>query len=165
MVDRLSTLFNKMHQSRLRDLKGLLNCSMPLVFSFSCAIKLSKNHQSIWNPYIPSRVGFLAWEASQGKVLTLNKLTRRGRALANMCFLCEEKEETTDHLLLHYIRTRILWELFFLLSAYVGCHPIQFGRLFLLGKESVWVKSEKGMNGSSPVSFLDHMACKEQGGL
>ena len=34
-------------------------------------------------------------------------------ALTNRCFLCHEKEETIDHHLLHYTKTRVLWELFF----------------------------------------------------
>ena len=32
----------------------------------------------IWNPYVPPRVGFFAWEASWGKVLNLDQLKRRG---------------------------------------------------------------------------------------
>ena len=42
----------------------------------------------------------------------LGQLKRRGITLANMCFLCEEEEETIDHLLIHYQRTRSLWDLF-----------------------------------------------------
>ena len=40
-------------------------------------------HLSIWNPYVPNRVGFFAWEAFWGKVLTLEKLKRWRRVLAN----------------------------------------------------------------------------------
>ena len=31
----------------------------------------------------------------------------------NRCFLCQEREETVDHLLLHFAKTRVLWELVF----------------------------------------------------
>ena len=50
-----------------------------------------------------------------GKALTLDLIQKRGWALANRCFLCHEKEEIIDHLLLHCTKTRVLWELFFTL--------------------------------------------------
>ena len=41
-----------------------------------------------------------------------DQLKRRGRALANKCFLCEEDEETIEHLSVHCKKARILWDLF-----------------------------------------------------
>ena len=67
--------------------------------------------RSIWNPIVPPKLGFFAWEASWGKVLTLDQLKRRGIPLVNRCFLCEEKEETIDHLLIHCSRAKMLWDL------------------------------------------------------
>ena len=32
----------------------------------------------IWNPCVPTKVGFFAWEASWGKVLTLDQLKKEG---------------------------------------------------------------------------------------
>ena len=74
-------------------------------------------HRFIWNYCVPSKVGFLAWEATWGRILTLHMLKRCTRALANICFLCKEKEETIDHLLLHCSKSRLLWDL---LLAIVG---------------------------------------------
>ena len=68
-------------------------------------------YRSIWNPIVPPKLGFFAWEASWGKVLTLDQLKRRGIPLVNRCFLCEEKEETIDHLLIHCSRAKMLWDL------------------------------------------------------
>ena len=68
--------------------------------------------RSVWNHVIPSKISFFAWEASWGKLITLDQLKRRGRALANRCCLCEEDEETIDHLLIHYKMARMLWDLF-----------------------------------------------------
>ena len=39
------------------------------------------------------------------KVLILDQVQRRGRSLANRCFLCLEHEESIEHLLLHYEKT------------------------------------------------------------
>ena len=38
-------------------------------------------YRSVWNPVVP--LGFFTWEATWGKVLTLDQLKRRGRAFAN----------------------------------------------------------------------------------
>ena len=65
---------------------------------------------------MPIKVGFFAWEASWGKLLTQDQLKRRGRSLANRCFLCCE-EETIDHMLVQCEKARLLWQL---LLAIVG---------------------------------------------
>ena len=67
--------------------------------------------RSIWNPIVLSKLGFFAWEASWGKVLILDQLKRRGIPLVNRCFLCEENEETIDHLFIHCSRAKMLWDL------------------------------------------------------
>ena len=67
----------------------------------------------IWN--VQPKVSFFAREATWSKTLTLDLIQKRGWALANRCFLCYEKEETIDHLLLRCTKTGVLWELFFTL--------------------------------------------------
>ncbi|RVX00840.1 putative ribonuclease H protein [Vitis vinifera] len=67
----------------------------------------------IWRACVPPKVAFFAWEASWGKILTLDQLQRRGYSLANRCFLCLAEAETVDHLLLHCVMTRALWNLLF----------------------------------------------------
>ena len=58
---------------------------------------------------VQPKISFFAWEATWGKGLTLDMVQKRGRALANRCFMCLEKEETIDHLLLHCSKTRVLF--------------------------------------------------------
>ena len=65
----------------------------------------------VWNSWVPTKVSFFTWEASWGKVLTLDQLKKRGRSLANRCFLCGEGAETVDHLLIHCSKAKILWDL------------------------------------------------------
>ncbi|RVW94296.1 putative ribonuclease H protein [Vitis vinifera] len=55
----------------------------------------------IWSSFVPSKVGFFAWEAAWGKVLTQDQLKRRGWKLANRCPLCCDEEETINHILIH----------------------------------------------------------------
>ena len=62
----------------------------------------------IWSPCVPTKVSFFAWEASWGKVLTLDQLKKRGQILAKRCFLCCEEEKSIDHILIHCTRARVI---------------------------------------------------------
>ena len=58
-------------------------------------------------------MGFFAWEASWGKVLTQDQLKRRDWILANRCSLCCAEEETINHILVHCSKAKVLWDLVF----------------------------------------------------
>ncbi|KAL6350788.1 hypothetical protein AAG906_031374 [Vitis piasezkii] len=53
-------------------------------------------YRRIWMEKVPTKVSFFAWEASWGKILTLDKLQRRGWQLPNRCFLCGYEEESVE---------------------------------------------------------------------
>ena len=55
--------------------------------------------KGVWVPSAPTKAAFYAWETAWGKVLTLDKLQRRGWHLPNRCYLCGCAEETIHHLL------------------------------------------------------------------
>ena len=65
----------------------------------------------IWVDRVLTKVAFFVWEAMWGKVLTLDRLQKRGWQLSNCCFLCGYEEETVNHILLHCIVGRVLWEI------------------------------------------------------
>ena len=69
-------------------------------------------YRLIWNPVVPPKIGVFAWEATWGKVLTLDQLRRRGMIFVNRCFMCGEDEENIDHLLIHCKSAKMLWNLF-----------------------------------------------------
>ncbi|RVW52750.1 putative ribonuclease H protein [Vitis vinifera] len=69
--------------------------------------------RSIWVDRVPTKVCFFAWEATWGKVLTLDRLQIRGVQFPNCCFLCGCEEENVNHILLHCIVTRALWDIIF----------------------------------------------------
>ena len=98
--------------------------------------------QSIWNPIVPPKLGFFAWEASWGKVLTLDQLKRRGISLVNRCCLCEENEETIDHLLIHCSRAKILWDILLAITDFNWVFP-RLVRQLLLAWQSVSVGKKR----------------------
>lgn len=63
----------------------------------------TSNHftSTIWNPCIPSTRSFFTWEPSQGKMLNLDQLQRRGQSLPNTCYLCKVEEESINHIQHH----------------------------------------------------------------
>ena len=94
---------------------------------------------------------FFAWEGAWGKVLTLDKLQRRGWHLPNRCFLCGCAEESIHHILFYCLVVSHLWEIIFSLvsiswvfpktiteallswkGSFVGKRGKRFGNLFLL---------------------------------
>ena len=108
---------------------------------------------------VPFKVGFFAWVASRGKVLTLDQLKRRGRPLANRCYLFEE-EETLDHLLVHCRRLVSFGSLYWLLLVLGGSFIFQFGR-FLLGKEPEWERNVRKCGGQLPFASFGQCGVKE----
>ena len=74
----------------------------------------------IWKSCVQPKVSFFTWEASWGKVLTLDQVKKRGWALANRCYFCQADEESINHLLLHCENTRASWEMFFTLFSVLG---------------------------------------------
>ena len=77
-------------------------------------------YRLVWNPVVPPKIGFIAWESTWGKVLTLNHLKHHGMTFENSCFLCEEDEETIDQLLIHCKSAKTLWNFFCQLLGLAG---------------------------------------------
>ena len=80
--------------------------------SFGTSLVVEFSYRLVWNPVVPPKIGVFAWEAVWGKVLTLDQLKCCGLNLVNRCFMCEEEEETRDHLSIHYKCAKMLWDLF-----------------------------------------------------
>ena len=68
-------------------------------------------NSNIWVDRVPTKIAFFAWEATWGKVLTLDRLQRRGWQFPNCCFLCGCEEETINHILIHCTVVRVLWDI------------------------------------------------------
>ena len=96
--------------------------------------------KGIWVPCAPIKTTFYAWEAMWGKVLTLDKLQRRGWQLPNRCYLCGCAEETIHHIVLHCTTVSALWEIIF----------------NLVGVQWVFPKTVKEVITSWKGSFVGH---------
>ena len=90
-------------QFRVKEVYSLLANPNDTAFPTSC----------IWVDRVLTKVAFFAWEATWGKVLTLDKLQKRGWQLPNCCFLCRCEEETVNHILIQCIVVRVLWDIVF----------------------------------------------------
>lgn len=66
-------------------------------------------HGRVWNSWAPVRASFFAWEVTYAKILT-----QVGGCLIR-CYMSKVKEETSDYILFHCSKARILWQLIFAL--------------------------------------------------
>jgi hypothetical protein len=69
--------------------------------------------KSVWRSKVPPTMAFFVWTAVHSKILTLDNFGRKGLVVVNRCWLCEMEGESVDHLLLHCVVVRGLWNTFF----------------------------------------------------
>ena len=92
-------------------------------------------------------------------MLTLDQLKRRGRALANRCFLCEEEEEDINHLLVHCKKTRMLWDLLLSIVGTSWVVPASVIQMLLSWQGApVGKKRKKHLECSPYMLILDSLA-------
>ena len=157
----LQVLYSKQIRPLIED-KILFKGSRNEAFSVSSMYKVLERFpqaafpsRSIWNSVVPPRMGFFAWEASWGKVLTLDQLKRRGRALANRCFLCEEDEEDINHLLIHCKKARMLWDLLLSIVGTSWVFPASVIQMLLLSWQGAPVgKKRKNIWIAAPICLF-----------
>ena len=101
--------------------------------------------------WVQHKISFFTWEATCSKALTLDLIQKRGWALANKCFMCLEKEETIDHLLLHCTKTRVLWDLLFNLFGLSGVLPSSVRETLLSWHGSFVGKKRKKVWRAAPL--------------
>ena len=70
----------------------------------------------IWNPLVPTKVGFFVWEVWWGKILTMDQLKKCSFSLANRCPFCGQTEEVLEHLFIHCPKIWGMWTTLFSLS-------------------------------------------------
>ncbi|RVW23465.1 putative ribonuclease H protein [Vitis vinifera] len=118
--------------------------------------------RSIWVARVPTKVVFFVWEATWGKVLTLDRLQRRGLQLPNHCFLCGCEEESVNHILIHCIVVRALWDIVFGLVDVKWVFPETVKEVLASWRGSFVGKKRKKIWDAIPcVYFLDGVEGEE----
>ena len=160
-VDRFLQVLNRKRIKPLMEDKILFKGSRNDGFSvksmyrvLDCSPQVAFPSRSIWNPVIPPRMGFFAWEASWGKLLTLDQLKHRGRALANRCFLCEEDEEDINHLSLHFKKAKMLWDLLLTIVGTSWVFPNSVIQMLLSWQGATVGKKRKNIWMAAPVCLF-----------
>ena len=137
---------------------GLKDAYNLLLVPNACAFP----NKCIWVDKVPTKVVFFAWEATWGKILTLDRLQKRGWQLLNHCFLCGCEEENVNHILLHCIVVRVLWEIVLALFGVQWVFPESVKEVLFSWRDPfVGKKKEKDLKFHPVVYFLDGMEGNE----
>ena len=108
----------------------------------------------IWVARVPTKVVFFAWEATWGKVLTLDRLQKRRWQLPNRCYLCGCEEETVNHILLHCRVVRVLWEIVFVLFGIQWVFPSTVKEVLISWRDPFVGKKKKKIWKSIPLCIF-----------
>jgi len=65
--------------------------------------------ERIWKSWAPPKCHFFMWLVAHNKCWTTDRLARRGLPHPEFCPLCDQEEETVDHLLVHCVFAREFW--------------------------------------------------------
>jgi hypothetical protein len=71
----------------------------------------SRSWERIWNTWAPPKCWFFIWLVAHSKCWTADCLARRGMPRPKCCPLCDQEEETINHLLVGCVFAREFWSL------------------------------------------------------
>ena len=68
-----------------------------------------KPRKRIWKSWAPGKCKFFMWTVAHKKCWTADRLARKGLPHPAVCPLCDQAEETLDHLLISCVFSRQMW--------------------------------------------------------
>jgi hypothetical protein len=82
---------------------------------------LFQPYERIWQTWAPPKCKLFMWLAAHKRCWTSDRLARRGLPHPEHCPLCDQEDETLDHLLVACVFTRQFW---YLVLQQVGMHSL-----------------------------------------
>ena len=89
------------------------------IFSVSEAYYLQGNYQNqipetiwskVWQPILWPKISFFLWLTAKNRILTWDKLLKKGFIGPSRCTLCQQSEETMEHLLNNCHYNQQIWD-------------------------------------------------------
>jgi hypothetical protein len=65
--------------------------------------------ERIWKSWVPGKCKFFMWLAAHNKCWTADRLAKKGLTHPDRCQLCDQEEETIDHILIACVFSRQAW--------------------------------------------------------
>lgn len=82
---------------------------------------LFRPYERIWKTWAPNKCRFFLWLVAHNRCWTTDRLTRRGLPHPDQCPLCDQEDESINHLLVSCVFSRHFW---YLLLRQVGLHSL-----------------------------------------
>jgi hypothetical protein len=68
-----------------------------------------RSWRRIWKSWAPGKCKFFMWLVAHGRCWTADRLARKGLPHPQRCLLCDQEEETMNHLLVSCVFSREVW--------------------------------------------------------
>jgi hypothetical protein len=100
-------------------------------------------YERIWKSWAPPRCKLFMWLVAHKRCWTSDRLARRGLPHPEHCPLCDQEDETLDHLLVSCVFTRQFW---YMILRQVGLHSLAPQPTYLIFDEW-WEKASRATSG------------------
>ena len=117
----------------------------------------------IWKAWAPLKVNFFTWLAVKDRIWTADRRRHRGLTTDTTCRLCDQEDETADHLLCNCSFTRQVWYALLLVIDYQSPPPsadLSLLQWWLLLRQDLSHDQKKGLD--TAVMLVSWLVWKER---